>query len=237
LSVPNGGELSLLDACIKLADPTKLKRFDALAEEFRQGRKLIALLSKPGGNGEYIWAHQYELRKQGKDAFQLCCELQDLFGSLLADFLAAGAAGHFTLRGFLGCDEKQVPPLVLRDPRLRLRLDEDAVELPDGNILRSVRVRVIQRDHDPARPQLPMSQMAQASGVRMNKCGKPSTPTASYPAVKDAVQKRGSTTEAALRKAVSEALQNKHVPRELVRRARDELFGKPGRSGRPKSAS
>jgi hypothetical protein len=58
---------------------------------------------------------------------------------------------------------------------------------------------------------------------------------ASYSDVKQAVQKRGRASEAELLKAVRDALEGKHVPREYVRRARDELFGKPGRTGRPKS--
>jgi hypothetical protein len=59
--------------------------------------------------------------------------------------------------------------------------------------------------------------------------------TASYPDVKAAVKMRGQATEAELKKAVRVALPDKHVPRDWVRRARDELFGKPDR-GRPKSA-
>lgn len=60
-------------------------------------------------------------------------------------------------------------------------------------------------------------------------------PTASYLDVKDAVKKRGGTTEKELLKAAQKALPTKHIPRSLVRRARDDLFGKPGRTGRPKS--
>jgi hypothetical protein len=66
--------------------------------------------------------------------------------------------------------------------------------------------------------------------------GEPTTtPTASYLDVKAAIQKHGPATEKELSRAVSEALPNKHVSREWVRRARDELFGKKGRTGRPKS--
>ena len=61
-------------------------------------------------------------------------------------------------------------------------------------------------------------------------------PTASRTDVKTAIEKHGPGTEKELMKTVSEALPNRHVPREWVRQARDDLFGKPGRTGRPKSA-
>lgn len=60
-------------------------------------------------------------------------------------------------------------------------------------------------------------------------------PTASYLDVKNAVKKRGSTTEKELLRAAQKALPTKHIPRSLVRRARDDLFAKPRRTGRPKS--
>jgi len=138
----HAGKLSLSRAFIDLADPAKLKRFDSLAEQFGLGRNLFTLLSKPGGSSEHVWNHQYELTRQGKDSFRLCSEIQELFGSLIADFVAAGAAGRFTATGFLGFDEKTVPPKVFDDPGLRLRLDEDAIELSDGTTLRSVGVHM-----------------------------------------------------------------------------------------------
>jgi len=58
---------------------------------------------------------------------------------------------------------------------------------------------------------------------------------ASFDAVKAAVKKRGPATEAELMKAVQQELATKRVSRKQVRGARDELFGKPGRTGRPKS--
>jgi hypothetical protein len=57
----------------------------------------------------------------------------------------------------------------------------------------------------------------------------------SFADVKKAVQKRGPAIEAELIRAVQEAFPDKRAPRQLVRRARDELFGRPGRRGRPKS--
>jgi len=54
-----------------------------------------------------------------------------------------------------------------------------------------------------------------------------SSPTASYEDVKNAVLKQGPATEGELLKAVREALPDKRVPRKWVRRARDQLFGKP----------
>src|SRR5262249_6876911 len=66
--------------------------------------------------------------------------------------------------------------------------------------------------------------------------GKPAALTASYSDVRSAVERHGRGTERELLRAVGKTLPNKHVPREWVRQARDELFGKPGRTGRPKSA-
>jgi hypothetical protein len=63
----------------------------------------------------------------------------------------------------------------------------------------------------------------------------PVVPTASYSDVKSIVKKHGEGTERELLTVVREALSNKHVPRARIRQARDELFGKPGRVGRPKS--
>src|SRR5215469_7739944 len=93
---------SLDEAFIRLADPTKLSRFDELAAELGYGRNLFALLSKPGGSGEHVWSRQYELRGRGKDASSICLEITDQFGSLQVDFLAAGAAGRFSAKGFIG---------------------------------------------------------------------------------------------------------------------------------------
>jgi hypothetical protein len=58
--------------------------------------------------------------------------------------------------------------------------------------------------------------------------------TASYDDVKAAVEKRGVAKEAELVEAAREALPDRQVPRAWVRRARDDLFGKPP-IGRPKS--
>jgi hypothetical protein len=58
---------------------------------------------------------------------------------------------------------------------------------------------------------------------------------ASFTAVKAAVEKRGPATEAELLKTAQQELAPKHVSRQQVRDARNELFGKPGRTGRPKS--
>jgi hypothetical protein len=148
LSDPNtGSELSLLEALTELADPTKLKRFEQLAAQFRHGHNLLLLLSRPGGASEHLWGRQFELRDRGKDATKLCCETQDLFDSLVADFLAAGAAGRFSARGFIGADERPVPPRMFGDSRLRLRLDENAIDLPDGTRL-SVASIDIRGSHD-----------------------------------------------------------------------------------------
>jgi hypothetical protein len=144
-------ELSLLGAFIEISDLAKLKRFDELADEVGHGRNLLQLLSRPGEASEHLWGRQYELRRQGKDAFALCRDIQDLFGALVADFLAAGAAGRFSAKGFLGADEKTVPLRMFGDSRLRLRLDEDAIELPDGSTLGCVSVD-IHRNHDAAAP-------------------------------------------------------------------------------------
>jgi hypothetical protein len=65
--------------------------------------------------------------------------------------------------------------------------------------------------------------------------GKPAAPTASYLEVRSAVEKHGRDTERNLLRAVGKAQPGKHVPRERVRNARDDLFGKTGRTGRPKS--
>jgi hypothetical protein len=60
--------------------------------------------------------------------------------------------------------------------------------------------------------------------------------TASYEEVKKAVEKRGPAIERELCKAAHEVLPGRTVPRAWVRKARDELFGRPGRIGRPKSS-
>jgi hypothetical protein len=64
---------------------------------------------------------------------------------------------------------------------------------------------------------------------------KPAVHTASYSDIKSAVETHGPGAESELMTAVKEALPKKHVPRARVRQARDELFGKKGRTGRPKS--
>jgi hypothetical protein len=60
--------------------------------------------------------------------------------------------------------------------------------------------------------------------------------TASYSDVKKAVQKLGPAAEAELWEAVRGKLAPNRVSRQQVRCARDEIFGKPGRTGRPKSS-
>ncbi len=64
---------------------------------------------------------------------------------------------------------------------------------------------------------------------------RPVSKTASYEAVKKALQQRGRAKEDDLWQAAREALQGRSVPRDFVRRAIDELWGRPGRTGRPKS--
>jgi hypothetical protein len=75
---------------------------------------------------------------------------------------------------------------------------------------------------------------AAAEPLPLRKHG-PAPRIASYHEVKAAVQKRGAATESELRRAVADELPDKRVSRQWVRRARYELFGKPGRTGRPKS--
>jgi hypothetical protein len=81
------------------------------------------------------------------------------------------------------------------------------------------------------RPELPQSARVIASETKHRS----TRSTASYSDIKAAVEKRGPTTEAELRTAVSEELPDKQVPRELLRRASADVFGKRGR-GRPKSS-
>jgi hypothetical protein len=57
--------------------------------------------------------------------------------------------------------------------------------------------------------------------------------TASLAAVKRALRKHGPGSEAALTAAARDACRGRHIPRSLVRQARDELWGAPDR-GRPK---
>jgi hypothetical protein len=59
--------------------------------------------------------------------------------------------------------------------------------------------------------------------------------TASYSDVRAAVQKRGPAVEAELLRTAREELAPKHVSRQQIRDAIAELFGRPGRTGRPKS--
>jgi hypothetical protein len=81
----------------------------------------------------------------------------------------------------------------------------------------------------------PMVESPKEPDVAPTPSGEASPITASYADVKKAVEKRGRATECELRKAAHEALPGKQVPRIWVRKARDELFGKLGRTGRPKS--
>ncbi len=59
--------------------------------------------------------------------------------------------------------------------------------------------------------------------------------TVNYLALKAAIEQHGAGTEAQLTAHAALAFPGKHVPRAWVRRARDDLFGKPS-PGRPKSA-
>jgi hypothetical protein len=223
LSHPDAGKLSLVGAVIEIADAAKLRRFDALAEELGHGRNLLALLSTPGGNSEHLWSRQYELRRQGKDAAALCSEIQDLFASLIADFLAAGVAGRFTARGFLGIDEKPVPPRVFDDPQLRLRLYEDAIELPDGTTLRGMRVRIIPGAKD---------DRSEPGGLTPKPT---SVAIASLRDVQKAVEARGpEATEAQLMRAVKEALPGTRIPRQWLRDAIRTAFPERRHRGRPR---
>jgi hypothetical protein len=56
----------------------------------------------------------------------------------------------------------------------------------------------------------------------------------SYSALKAAIKKRGPGTEDQLMAHIAQSFPDKHVPRALVRQARNELFGKP-KLGRPKA--
>jgi hypothetical protein len=60
--------------------------------------------------------------------------------------------------------------------------------------------------------------------------------SASYGDVRAVVKEHGRATEGKLLEAAKAALPNNSVPREWVRQAIEELYGKPGRTGRPKSA-
>jgi hypothetical protein len=70
---------------------------------------------------------------------------------------------------------------------------------------------------------------------RVEESEKPATSTASYSEVRSAIEKHGPGTEKELLTAVGKATPGKRIPRRWVRDARDELFGKRGRTGRPKS--
>jgi hypothetical protein len=146
----NDRNLTLFEGLIEFTDPAKLKRFDELAAEFGYGRNLIALLSKPAGSSEHLWGRQFQLRGQGKDATSVCCETQDLFGSLVADFLAAAVAGRFSVWGFIGAVIQTLDPALFGIPRLRLRLDENRIELPDGSTIPGIYiVGAPQSDEEP----------------------------------------------------------------------------------------
>jgi hypothetical protein len=70
---------------------------------------------------------------------------------------------------------------------------------------------------------------------RVEASGKRATSTASYSEVRSAIENHGPGTEKQLLTAVGKAAPGKCIPRQRVRDARDDLFGKPGRTGRPKS--
>jgi hypothetical protein len=149
MAVLEGRNLSLLEAVTQIADPAKLERFDALAGEFRNGRGLIALLSKPGGSSEHLWSYQYELKSQGKDAFRLCCEMQDLHASLIADFVAAAMEARFTVNGFIRATSQTLDPQLFGMPGLQLRLDRNEITLSDGTVIMSVQITL------PRQPEVP----------------------------------------------------------------------------------
>jgi hypothetical protein len=142
--------LSLIEAFIEFADPVKLKRFDELAAEFGYGRNLIALLSKPAGDSQYLWSRQYQLRDQGKDASRLCYETQNLFAALVAEFLAAASAGRFSVLGFIGAVIQTLDPALFGIPGIKLRLDENRIELPDGSTVLGIKIfGTSQSDEEP----------------------------------------------------------------------------------------
>jgi hypothetical protein len=72
-----------------------------------------------------------------------------------------------------------------------------------------------------------------AAGVTEARIDDASRNTVSYTHLKAAIEKHGSAAEGRLIVYAKKTFSDKHVPRELVRRARHELFGKPNR-GRPK---
>ena len=76
---------------------------------------------------------------------------------------------------------------------------------------------------------------AEPSGNHQATTERPASKTASYEAIKQAVRQRGNATEADLWQTVRQALPDKNVPRSLVRKARIDLYGPPGRKGRPAS--
>src|SRR5215472_2652005 len=176
------GKLSLIDALIQTADPAKLNRFDALAqefvtsidldpnrvrEEFEIGRFLIALMSRPGGSEAVYKRHGNLLARGLKDSFGLCREAEDLFASLISDFRAAGAAGRFSAEGYIGGTAIQkLDPQLFGIPQLQLRFDRNTIELPGGGNVFGVQIE-INREHS--------HRLAPESGYRTGLAGKPSS--------------------------------------------------------------
>jgi hypothetical protein len=142
MAVLEARNLSLLAAVIEAADPAKLKRFDNLAAEFRCGRDLIARLSEPAGSSKHLWTLQYELRAHSKDPSRLCCEMQDLHASLIADFLTVAMEARFTVKGFIGATSQSLDPELFGIPGLQLRLDRNEIALPDGRIVFGIQIRI-----------------------------------------------------------------------------------------------
>jgi hypothetical protein len=115
---------------------------DALAREFGYGRDLIARLSESGGSSRHLWSRQYELRAQGKDASRLCSETQDLYASLIVDFLVAAIAGRFNARGLIRGVLQILDPQLFGLSGLQLQLDKNTIELPDGCIVFSIELTI-----------------------------------------------------------------------------------------------
>jgi hypothetical protein len=169
-------KLSLTDAFIKISDPAKLKSFEARAEasgyltildfgppgtedappstrdapegeDFQHSRCLIALLSKPGGC-DFFFRQQLNLGDRVKDAFSRYREIEDLFTSLTADFLAAAIAGHFTVTGFVGANFQTLDPQLFGVPGLCLHFDRNEIELPDGRLIFGIQITINQHPQD-----------------------------------------------------------------------------------------
>ncbi len=154
--------LTLIDALIELADPAKWARYcEMLAEMHARmlqprpfapvkiepqhhnrtdyGRERLRNLSMRGGDMFLSYqeavARQHGLGEYFDEIHRLDCEI-------VADFRIAGVAGRFNVTAFLDAVMENVDPRLFGVPQVRLRFDQNTIELPEGRIMYGIQIRI-----------------------------------------------------------------------------------------------